>query len=98
MGKSSASDVLQHFNQSCSKLKKEKVMQVFSDGLDMNFKFLDLVNENRGDDELPGLISIGTCGLHTINDLHGMLIMRKLQIPQFILFNSFNTDGWKMKT
>ena len=67
MGKSSANDVLEHFNQSCSKLKKEKVMQVSEDGPNANLKFLDLVSENCSNNELLGLISIGTCGQPTIH-------------------------------
>ena len=42
------------------------MIQVPADGINVNFKFLDLVNENLSDDELPGFISIGRCGLHTI--------------------------------
>ena len=67
MGKSSANDILEHFNQSFSKLKKEKVIQVSLDGPSMNLKFLDLVNESCSDDELHDLISIDTCILHTIH-------------------------------
>ena len=76
MGKFFTNDLLEYFNQSCSKLKKEEVIQVSSDGPNMNLKLLDLVNENRSDDELSGLISIGTCGLHTIHEAfqHGAKI------------------------
>ena len=41
-----------------------------ADGPSVNLMFLDLVNENSSGDGLPGLISIGTCGAHTI---HGAL-------------------------
>lgn len=76
-GKTSADDDLEHFNQSCSTLKKEKMIQVSSDGANMNQSLInDLVNENCSDDELSGLISIATCGLHTIHEAfyHGAFI------------------------
>ena len=38
-----------------------------SDGPNVKLEFLDLVSENRSDNELPGLMSIGTYGLHTIH-------------------------------
>ena len=62
MGKSTAND-----DQSHSKLRKEKVIQVSSDGPNVNLKFINLVIVNRSDDELRGLISIDTSGLHTIH-------------------------------
>lgn len=93
MGKSSASNVLKHCNQSCSKLKTEKVIQVPSGGINVNFKFLDLVNENLSDDELPGFISIGRCGLHTIpgafqHDANSWSVEKVLQAISKILDQS----------
>ena len=43
--------------------------------------FLDLLNEYRSDNELPHVINIGTCGLHTIHNSmkHGE-----------------NSSGWKL--
>ena len=86
MGKSSASDVLEHFNQGCSKLKKEKVILVALDGSNVNLKCLDLVNEYRSDDELSGLISIGTCDLHTFHRpfQHGAKIRSVGKVDQAI--------------
>ena len=67
MGKALATDVLEHFDQSCSKIQKQNIIQVSSDGPNVNLKFLDLVNKNHANDELPSLISIGTCNLHTLH-------------------------------
>ena len=66
MGKVLATDVLEHFDQSCSKIQKQNI-QVSSDGPNVNLKFLDLVNGNCANNELPSLISIGTCSLHTLH-------------------------------
>ena len=42
-------------------------MQVSSDGPNVNWKFLDLLDESQSADDHPDLISIGTCGLHAIH-------------------------------
>ena len=65
MGKTSSSDVLELFHQSCSKIEEQSIMQISSDGPSVNLKFLDLLSESRSAYEHPDLILIGTCGLHT---------------------------------
>ena len=60
LGKSSAVDVLQEFEDASFKLPKQKCIQTFSDGPNVNLKFLDLLNEKRRDDCLNELVSIGT--------------------------------------
>ena len=67
MGKASASDVLEKFETASSDLDKTKFIQVSSDGPNVNLKFLDLLNDKRKDEGLNELISIGTCGLHTVS-------------------------------
>ena len=47
-------------------LNYQKCNQTSSDGPNVNLKFLDLLNEKRRDDCLNELISIDTCGLHTV--------------------------------
>ena len=42
MGKALAINVLEHFDQSCWKIQKQSIIQISSDGLNMNLKFLDL--------------------------------------------------------
>ena len=45
-------------------------MQVACDGPKVNLLFLELYEEKRFLNEMPGLLDIGTCGIHTI---HGSL-------------------------
>ena len=65
LGKSSAGDVLQKFEDAYFELPKQKCIQISSDGPNVNLKFLNLLNEKRRNECLNELISIGTCGLHT---------------------------------
>ena len=81
-GKASAKDLYKKFNQDLSLLKKERIIQISSDGPNVNLAFLDIVTKNRTDEELSQLIHIGTCGLHT---LHGSLKCGE------------NTSGWNVK-
>ena len=67
LGKSSAVDVLQKFEDASFELPKQKCIQISSDGPNVNLKFLDLLNEKRRDECLNELISIGTCGLRTVS-------------------------------
>ena len=46
------------------------LLKVSSDGPNVNLKFLDIVREERKDNDLKGLLEVGTCGLHTV---HGAL-------------------------
>lgn len=57
-------------------------LQVSTDGLRVNVKFLDILQEKRKNAEMKELISIGTCGLHTIH--HGFQ-------------NGKNTLRWSLK-
>ena len=56
------------FNDGVSGLDKEKLLQVSSDGPNVNLKFLKNLAEERKNDEMTQLIDIGTCGLHTIHN------------------------------
>ena len=67
MGKASAEDVFSKFNDCLSSLDRSKILQVSSDGPNVNLAFLNLVHENRKDDLLDPLIDIGTCSLHTLH-------------------------------
>ena len=67
LGKSSAIDVLQKFEDASFKLPKQKCIQISSDVPSVNLKFLDLLNEKCRNECLDELISIGTCGLHTVS-------------------------------
>ena len=67
MGKASAEDVFSKFNDCLSSLDRSKILQVSSDGPNVNLAFLNLVHENRKDDLLDPLIDIRTCSLHTLH-------------------------------
>ena len=56
---------LVHANQASA---KSKLLQVSSDGPNINLSFLDLLEEDRNEKELSQLLHIGTCGLHTLNN------------------------------
>ena len=68
MGKSAAIDVLEHFNSCVESIEKHKILQVFSDGPNVNLSFLKLLDEHRRDADLNPLINIDTCGLHTVHN------------------------------
>ena len=70
MVRSTANDVLQTFLSGISDIDKSKILQVSSDGPNVNLLFLFNLTEQRKEEELDPLIDIGTCGLHTI---HGSL-------------------------
>ena len=66
MGEASAQDMK---NLNClKKLENNKLIQVSSDGPNVNLAFFDILNNKRSDDELSQLINIGTCGLHTLRN------------------------------
>ena len=67
MGKASADDVFSKFNDCLGSLDCSKILQVSSDGPNVNLTFLNLVHENRKDDLIDPLIDIGICGLHTLH-------------------------------
>ena len=68
---STYSDLLKHFNKSLSELDLSKMLQMSIDGPAVNWKFFDvLINNVVSECELPQLINIGNCSLHTV---HGTL-------------------------
>lgn len=48
-------------------MDRSKILQVSSDGPNVNLAFLNQVKESRKDDLLDPLIDIGTCSLHTLH-------------------------------
>ena len=50
------------------KIDVKKIVQVMSDGPNVNLLFLKLLNESRAEEELSRLIELGTCGLHTLHN------------------------------
>ena len=87
MGKASAKDVFDSFSACLSGISESKLLQVSSDGPNVNLSFLDLLEEDRNEKELSQLVHIGTCGLHTlhISMKHGEKAsgwnLKKLLIP-----------------
>ena len=51
MGKASAKDVFQSFSAWLSGIGKSKLLQVSSDGQNINLSFLDLLKEERSEKE-----------------------------------------------
>ena len=74
--------MLQKFEDANFGLAKQKCIQISSDGPNVHLTFLSLLNEKRRDECLNELISIGTCGLHTVS--------RAFQ-------NAENSTDWNMK-
>ena len=70
LGGAKSEQILENFVAGSKRLDHSKMIQVSSDGPNVNLKFLNLYDEKRDLDEFPSLVDIGTCGLHTI---HGSL-------------------------
>ena len=67
MQKATVPDVPENFGAASKRLNSNKLIQVSSDGPNVNLKFLELLAEKRKDDGLNELISMGTCSFHTVN-------------------------------
>ena len=70
MGGAKAEQILETFESGIAKLKAEELLQLSSDGPNVNLKFLKLHSEKRESLELSPVLDIGTCGLHT---MHGSM-------------------------
>ena len=64
-------------------LDKEKLLQVSMDDPNVNTKIISNLNEKRRDQELSQLVSIETCGIHTVHN---------------VFKDGENASGWKLKT
>ena len=68
MCRAKAEKIIQTFEKGINKLNSESFIQISSDGPNINLCFLELFAEKKKEsEELPPLIQIGTCGLHTIH-------------------------------
>jgi hypothetical protein len=81
LGGANSKQLLKSFNEGVSQLNIQKMIQISSDGPNVNLKFLRLVKEDWELNEYPALLDIGTCGLHTV---HGSLK------------TSVNNSEWKL--
>ena len=73
LGKSTAVDVLEHFNPCFNSIEKKKKITNFLWWAKFQFVNLKILDEHRRDAELNPLIDISNCGLHTVHNLfkHG---------------------------
>ena len=66
MGKASAKDGFESLSACLSGISESKLLQVSSDGPNVNLPFLNLLEEDRNEKELSQLVE--TCGLHTLHN------------------------------
>ena len=67
MGGAKAEKILQTFEKGINKLNPESFIQISSDGSSVNSRSLNFCAEKKESEELPSLIQMGTCSLHTIH-------------------------------
>ena len=69
MGEAKADDIEKKFDSAVTKKLKRpaNLIQISSDGPNVNLLFLKNYNDKRDFNELPPLLNIGTCGLHTVH-------------------------------
>ena len=65
LGHSTHIDLLKLFNKSTELLDPSKMIQVLMDWPNVNLKFSKELSSSRAEIEIPALINIGTCPLHT---------------------------------
>ena len=68
LGKASAQDLYEKFISCLLEIESDKLLQVSSDGLNINLAFLDILNRFTEDNEQPHLVDIGTCRLYTLHN------------------------------
>ena len=61
-------DIQEVFMSGIKELDKNNFLQISSDGPNVNLKFLELMAENRENEQLSPLVDIGTCGLYTVHN------------------------------
>ena len=70
MGHASSEDILESFKSALNPTAIEKIMQIPMDGPNVNWKFLELYNNELRESHQKTLLNLGSCGLHV---LHGSL-------------------------
>ena len=68
LGHSMHSDLIRGYDEAVKDLDEKKLVQISMDGPNVSLKMLQNINEECTANEFHNLISIGSCGLHT---LHG---------------------------
>ena len=64
LGHATHQDLLATFNEATGSLNMSKMIQLSMDGPAVNVTLYDVLKNSRSDNQLPGLIDIGSCGLH----------------------------------
>ena len=64
---STHTDLLREYNKALKDLCENKLVQISMDGPNVNLKMLEKINKEQTSNEFHRLISIGSCGLHTIH-------------------------------
>ena len=67
LGHSTHSDLIRGYNEVVKDLNENKPVQISMDGANIILKMLQKISEERKANEFHHLISIGSCGLHTIH-------------------------------
>ena len=69
LGHTRSEDLLGKFKQGISELNMNLLLQVSMDGPHVNWKFLEMLIEDRkhADPDIPCLINVGSCSLHVVH-------------------------------
>ena len=58
------------------------MIQISSDVPNLNLSFFDMIKANRLTEELPNLVDLGSCGLHTVHNAfkhgYGWMAVKKI--------------------
>ena len=68
MLKAEAKNVMDSFLKCIDGLEEEKILQVAMDGPNVNKSFYGLLQDRRKEENLNGLVFLGTCGLHIMHN------------------------------
>ena len=67
LGHSMHSDLIRVYNEAVKDLDENTLVQISVDGPNINLKMLQKINEEHTANEFHHLISVGSCGLHTVH-------------------------------
>ena len=67
MGHTTHLDLMKNFAKGLDGLDVSKLIQVSMDGPNTNLLFLKKMKKERSENELSGLIDLGTCSLHIVH-------------------------------
>lgn len=67
MGHASAADLVEHIDTAIVELSKNRIVQLGMDGPNVNWKVFEDLQKHLQDDTGKQMLSVGSCGLHTIH-------------------------------